>query len=156
MWNLLNTTVGSEGSVKKPGNGAQGILTETKEKSHHSSLDSALLRHWSSQVSEVHTTVLRNFNLSHCRFSAQQHLKLYHVSNSRSVSCFQISTHIVAGLQLIHVFFQLSMSSTSHVSYVEVHIPIAAIRIDLGQGLRARVRQWDTEHLQTSFLYCLL
>ena len=45
------------------------------------------------------------------------------------------------------------MLPTSHVSHVEVHTPIATIRIDLGQGLREPVRQiltcGDTEHLQT-------
>ena len=53
-WNLMDTTVNSERTVKTIENCAQGILTETMEKSHHPSLDSVPHWHQSSQVLEVH------------------------------------------------------------------------------------------------------
>ena len=45
------------------------------------------------------------------------------------------------------------MSSTSNDSHTEIHLPLATIRINLGQGLRKRSR--DTEHFQTSIRDCL-
>ena len=69
----------------------------------------------------------------------------HHLSNSRWVSCFPISTHTVDGLQPTQTrdglswnscVFQLSVTTTSNVSRLEIHAPIATLRISLGYGLR--------------------
>ena len=141
------------------GNCAQWTLTETTEKSHHSSLEAVPLRHWSSQVSEVdklsnetskcHTTeILHNDKKLASRFKFVIGLMLPRLRSHR----WWFATHSRV--------FQLSMSSTFNVSVMEVHTRIATIRIDLLQVLRERARQVFTcrytEHLQTSFLHCLL
>ena len=94
----------------------------TMEKYHHPSLDSVLLRHSSSQVSGVHKTVFYNFKLSRrpCRSrfviswrdraALIRNVKSSTLSNICTTTCDQFhaskfSTHIVDGLQLIHVLF---------------------------------------------------
>ena len=135
------------------------MLTDTTEKSDHPSLDS--MCHFgarNSRVSEVraqtvqivHETLTFTFVISwRDRVGLIRNVHVFYVveilhNDSKLASRFKFGIDLMIRNLQSHrgwsatnsLVFQLSMSSTSNVSQIEFHTPIATIRIDLRQGHR--------------------